>query len=200
MGWVGEESADSAGVCGQVVEVVFFEIEGEGEEAEEVACEGEDLSVVVGHGEFEAGELRFGWPDVSFAFGGVRGGAVEFDVFAVAARGVEGGFVAPVEAFFGFGGGTDGCFVERCVRVVRVGVSVVAWFVATEERGVFDVHGVLLLGGLFVEVAVGLPENAVHGGSGDAVVGYLKEAGGQACLTNVRCNLLACFEGTGERG
>ena len=163
-------------------------------------CEGEDLGVVVAYGEFKAGELRFGWPDVSFAFGWVGGGAVEFDVFAIAARGVEGGFVAPVEAFFGFGGGTDGCFVEGRVGVVRVSVGVVTWFVATEERGVFDVHGVLLLGGLFMEVAVGLLEDAFHGGGGDAVVGYLKEAGGQACLTDVRCNLLACFEGTGEGG
>ena len=158
------------------------------------------MSVVVAHGEFKAGELRFGWPDVSFAFGRVGCGAVEFNVFAIAARGVEGGFVAPVEAFFGFGGGTDGCFVERCVGVVWVGVGVVAWFVATEERGVFDVHGVLLLGGLFMEVTVRLLEDAVHGRGGDAVVGYLEEAGGQACLTDVRCNLLACFEGTGERG
>ena len=158
------------------------------------------MSVVVAHGELEAGELRFRGPDVSFAFGGVWGGAVEFDVFAIAARGVEGGFVAPVEPFFGFRGGTDGCFVEGCIGVVWVGVGVVTWFVATEERGIFDVHGVLLLGGLFMEVAVGLLEDAVHGGGRDAVVGDLEEAGGQACLTNVRCNLLACFEGTGEGG
>ena len=84
MSWVRQKSADSTGVCGEVVEVVFFEVEGQGEEAEEVACQREDLSVVVAHGQFEAGQLGLGRPDVSFAFGGVRGGAVEFDVFAVA--------------------------------------------------------------------------------------------------------------------
>ena len=160
-----------------------------------MACECEDLGVVVAHGEFEARELGFRRPDISFAFGGVGGRAVEFDVFAVAAGGVEGGFVAPVEAFFGFGRGADGLLVDGCVEVFWVGVGVVAWFVAAEERRVFDVHGVLLLGALLVEVAVGLLEDAVHGRGGDAVVGDLEEARGQACLTDVRCNQLACFKG-----
>ena len=61
-------------------------------------------------------------------------------------------------------------FVEGCVGVVWVGVGVVAGFVAAEQRGVFDVHGVFLLVSLFVEIAVGLFEDAVHGGSGDTVV------------------------------